>query len=41
MAGFLAASALDAPSAVAWGVLVGVGGVGLTVRDEWRRRQDA
>ncbi|NHN60740.1 MULTISPECIES: hypothetical protein [Halorussus] len=38
--GFLAANALDAPSAVAWGILIGIGGVGPTVRDEWRRRQD-
>ncbi|WP_168216004.1 hypothetical protein [Halorussus marinus] len=39
--GFLVATALGAPSAVAWGILIGVGGVGPTVRDEWRRRQDA
>ncbi|MFC4448464.1 hypothetical protein [Halorussus aquaticus] len=39
--GFLAANALGAPSAVAWAILIGVGGVGPTVRDEWRRRQDA
>ena len=39
--GFLAANALDAPSAVAWGILIVIGGVGPTVRDEWRRRQDA
>ena len=38
--GFLVASALDAPSAVAWGILMLVGGVGPTIRDEWRRRQE-
>jgi hypothetical protein len=37
--GFLAASALNAPDVVAWGVLIAVGGVAPTVRDEWRRRQ--
>jgi len=37
---FLAANALHAPDAVAWGLLIGIGGVGPTVRDEWRRRQD-
>jgi hypothetical protein len=39
--GFLAANALNAPDVVAWGVLIAVGGVGPTVRDEWRRRQGA
>jgi hypothetical protein len=38
---FLAVNALHAPDAVAWGLLIGIGGVGPTVRDEWRRRQDA
>ena len=38
--GFLAANALGASSAVAWGILIGIGGVGPTVRDEWRRRQE-
>jgi len=37
--GFLGANALNAPDVVAWGVLIAVGGVGPTVRDEWRRRQ--
>jgi len=36
--GFVAASALDAPDVVAYGVLIAVGGVGPLVRDEWRRR---
>lgn len=36
--GFVAASAVDAPDVVAYGVLVAVGGVGPLVRDEWRRR---
>jgi hypothetical protein len=38
---FLAANALDAPPALTWLLLAGIGGVGPTVRDEWRRRQDA
>ncbi|MFC7195907.1 hypothetical protein ACFQL4_16845 [Halosimplex aquaticum] len=38
--GFVVASALGAPDAVAWGILVAVGGVAPLVRDEWRRRQD-
>ncbi|WP_164471796.1 hypothetical protein [Halosimplex salinum] len=39
--GFVVASALGAPEPVAWGFLIAVGGVGPTVRDEWRRRQEA
>ena len=39
--GFVVATALGAPDIVAWGVLVVIGGVGPTVRDEWRRRQEA
>jgi len=39
--GFVAASAAGAPDAVAFGILVVVGGVGPLVRDEWRRRQGA
>jgi len=37
---FLAASALEAPDVVSWGLLIGIGGVAPVVRDEWRRRQD-
>ena len=36
--GFVAASAAGAPDAVAFGILVVVGGVGPLVRDEWRRQ---
>ena len=39
--GFLAASAAGASDAVAFGILVVIGGVGPLVCDEWRRRQDA
>ena len=39
--GFVAASALNAPDTVAFGILIAVGGVAPLVRDEWRRRQQA
>jgi hypothetical protein len=39
--GFVVASSLGAPDVVAWGILLGVGGVAPTVRDEWRRRRNA
>jgi|GEM_PF-2244595 len=41
MVGFLVASALNAPDVVAFGILVCVGGLAPTLRDEWRRRQQA
>jgi Na+-translocating ferredoxin:NAD+ oxidoreductase RnfD subunit len=41
MVGFLVASALNAPDAVAFAVLVSVGVLAPLVRDEWRRRQQA
>jgi hypothetical protein len=41
VAGFVVASALNAPDVVAFGVLIGVGVLAPLVRDEWRRRQEA
>jgi hypothetical protein len=40
LVGFLTANALDAPVALAWGLLISIGGIGPLIRDEWRRRQD-
>jgi len=39
--GFVVASVLNAPDVVTFGILVCVGGVAPTVRDEWRRRREA
>jgi hypothetical protein len=39
--GFVVASARNASDTVAFGILIGVGGVVPLVRDEWRRRQQA
>lgn len=41
VAAFVTASVANAPDAVAFGLLIAIGGVGPFVRDEWRRRQDA